>query len=210
MQARHRHHALAARATHVHLGAERRHRDRHVGGVRGHARLRVSENREVAVVAVAGRAAIRFSPAPTLVAGLGDVLEVGAARALEQVAADGGEVAQLARGAREQRLGEHRVALTHAPVGRELGVSRGRTDPQAAVGALLDRLVQPRDVDQAHRRLDAEAHQVDEVGASAEVADLAAGGGLGGGRDRTGGVGRALVCKRPHCATSAIAGTMFM
>ena len=69
--------------------------------MRGDAVLRVAEDRVVAVLALARGAA---GAGAALVAGLRDVLEVAAARALEQVAADGREVAQLARGAGEQRL----------------------------------------------------------------------------------------------------------
>jgi hypothetical protein len=64
---------------------------------------------------------------------------------------------------------------------------------------------QARDVDEPLRRLDAELHQVDEVRPAAEVHRSR----LGDRGDRAGGVGRALVCERPHRATSAIAGTRF-
>ena len=63
-----------------------------------------------------------------LVAGRRDVLEVDAAGALQRVAAGGGHVAQLAGGAGEQGLGEHRVALADPAVGRELAVGDGGAD----------------------------------------------------------------------------------
>src|SRR6185503_15102452 len=86
VQAGDRDRPLALQAGDVHLRADRGQRDGHVGGVRRDARCRMPEDREVAVVALARRAATRIPPALALVAWLRDVLEVGAARALEQVA----------------------------------------------------------------------------------------------------------------------------
>src|SRR5207237_10340159 len=84
--------ARAAFALPLPRGVESHHRHGHVGRVGGHARIRVADDREVAVVALdGGTAGARLA----LVARLGHVLEVRAARALEQVAADGREVAQL-------------------------------------------------------------------------------------------------------------------
>jgi hypothetical protein len=141
-----------------------------------------------------------------LVARLGDVLEVRAARALQQVAADGRDVAQLPRGAGQQGGREQRIALPHRAIGGEVAVADGGADPQPAAGEVVDvRVWQPRDVDEALGRLDAELHEVDQVRAPAEVHRA----GLGHGRHCTRRVGRALVCERPHRATSAIAGTMF-
>jgi hypothetical protein len=202
VQAGQRDRAGAGAAEDLHVAADGRHRDRHVGRVGGDARLRVAEDREVAVIALARRAARSRLP---LVAGLGDVLEVGAAGALQQVAGHRGHVAQLARGAGQQRLGEHRVALADGGMDGQVGVAHRAADAQAAVRQVLDAIVEhARDVDQASRRMDAELHEVDEVGAAGEVHRVVVERGDGGG-----GVGRALVGERPQRATSAIAGTMF-
>ena len=91
-------------------GVEGGQRDRHVRGLGGDAVRGVAQYGEVAVGAVAGRAA---GARGALVAGLGDVLEVGAAGALEQVAAGGRGVAQLPRGAGQQRLGQDGVAVAY-------------------------------------------------------------------------------------------------
>jgi hypothetical protein len=68
----------------VHLGVQRGQRDGQVGRVGGDAVLGRAEDAEVAVRAGDGRAA---GAGRTLVAGLGDVLEVAAPGALQQVAA---------------------------------------------------------------------------------------------------------------------------
>jgi pantothenate kinase len=76
------------------MGIEGGQSNRHVRGMRGDARLRGAQDGQFAVIALAGRAA---AARLTLVAGLGNVLEVDAARALQQVPTGGGQVAQLAR-----------------------------------------------------------------------------------------------------------------
>ena len=120
-------------------------------------------------------------PGFALVAAGGRVVEVGAAGALEQVAADRRLVAQLARRAGEQRLREHRIAGAHPGVGGGVGVRRLGADPQPAVRQLLDLLQrQAADVDQVRRLLDLELHQVEQVGAAADEL----GAGLGHGGDR--------------------------
>jgi hypothetical protein len=48
-------------------------------------------------------------------------------------------------------------------------VARRRADQQAAVGALLDVARQAGHIDQGQRLLDGLAHQVDQVGAAAQV-----------------------------------------
>jgi hypothetical protein len=147
-----------------------------------------------------------------LVARAGDVGEVAAAGALEEVPAGRGAVAQLPGGAGQQCLGEHREALADTPVGGQVGVRDTGADPQAAVRQLGDL---PRgelaDVDHDVGRRDAELHQVDEVGAAAEERAV---GGTGEQGDRGRRVRRALVAELPHrrtpsaSATSATAGTM--
>ena len=74
----------------------------------------------------------------TFVAGLGRVVEVGAARALEQIAAGGGLVAKLRRRAGQDRLRQQRIAAAHAHVGGERAVRDQRADAQAALRGLFD------------------------------------------------------------------------
>ena len=73
-----------------------------------------------AVLAVA-RVAARARLAP--VAGAGGVVEIGAARALHQVAADGRGIAQLRRGAGQQRLGDRRIGRGESRVVGEIGIA---------------------------------------------------------------------------------------
>jgi hypothetical protein len=157
----------------------------------------------VAVLALARRAP---RARPALVARLRHVLEVRAAGALEQVAADGRDVAQLPRGPGEHGLGEQWVPLAHAAVGGERAVGDAGADPQPAAGGLLDLRAEVAHVDEQPRRLDLELHQVDEIGAAGQVARAV---GAAEQRDRTRGIRGPLVGERPHRAASAIAPTMF-
>ena len=76
---------------------------------------------------------------------------------------------------------------------------------RSAVGGLLDRVVgEAGDVDEPAGLGHAQLHQVDEVGAAAEV-----GGAVRGGLDRGGRVAGPLVGERLHATVSAIAATMF-
>jgi hypothetical protein len=147
------------------------------------------------------------------VAGLVGVVEIGAARALEQIAGRGGAVAQLHGGAGQQRARQHRVILPHALVRGQVGVAHQRADAQAALRRGLD-LVQRQavHVDQMLRRFDLQLHQVQQIGAAG---DEAAARRAEGGRRRLGRGLRALIGECPHAAlpaappTSVIASTMF-
>ena len=119
----------AVPAVHVHRRLERGQRHRHVGRMGGHAQLGMAEDRVVGVPPLDGGAP---APRPALVARLGHVGEVRAARALEQVAADRGEVAQLTRRAVQHRLREDRIPVPHARVGRQVAVGHRRADTQPA------------------------------------------------------------------------------
>ena len=106
---------------------------------------------------LAAEAADRRAAAAGLafVARLVGVVEIGAARALEQVARGRRLVAQLARGAGEQRAREHAIVAPHARVGGEIGVAHQRADAQAALGRRLDLVEREAvHVDQMRRRLD--------------------------------------------------------
>ena len=74
------------------------------------------------------------------VAGLGRVVEVRAAGALEEVAGSRRPVAQLPGGAGEQRPRQDAVIAPNALVGREIGVAHQRADAQPALGRGLDRV----------------------------------------------------------------------
>src|ERR1700688_5208336 len=99
----------------LHLGIERPHGYRHVGGVGSDAMIAGAEDCVNAVEAAEG-CATRAGIA--LVAGFGDVVEVITTRSLQQVAAGGGLVPQLLARTREQRAAEHAVAPPHPRVGR--------------------------------------------------------------------------------------------
>jgi hypothetical protein len=123
---------LAAAPARDDVGVQCRKRHRHVGGMGGNAGLRPAENRMVAIEAVPGRAA---RTRPALVARqIVAVAEVGTARALQDVAADGRHVAQLAGGGKQQRLGDHWKAPPHLDVSRNVAHACQRADAQAAVG----------------------------------------------------------------------------
>ena len=79
------------------------------------------------------------APGSRLLQALADVVEIGAARPLQQIAADGRGVAQLGGRARQQRLGDGRKAPGEVAVVSEVGVAHQRADPHAAVGEILDR-----------------------------------------------------------------------
>ena len=125
-----------------------------------------------------------------LIAGTCDVVEVGAARPLQEIAADRGGVAKLRRRSGQQRLGDRRKASGESPVVSEVGIADQRSDPHAAVGKVLDlvEVGKMADVDKPARAGNAALHQVQEVGA---------GGQIGGARFRRGRNGFSDRC-RPH------------
>ncbi len=110
----------------------------------------------------------------------GGVVEIIAARPLEQVSPGGGLVAQLPRRAGEQRAAQHRITPDDARIGGEIAVRHQRADRQPAIGALLDRReIEPADIDQLLRRLDLQLHQVEQVGPARDEASARRDGGLG-------------------------------
>ncbi|HEY2741614.1 MAG TPA: hypothetical protein VGI69_05480 [Gaiellaceae bacterium] len=112
----------------------------------------------------------------------------------------------MPRGALQQCRGEERVTPTHTCVGGEIAVADACADAQSAVLGLLDPVVaQLLHVDEQGRRLDAEAHEVDEVRAAAEEHRLR----LDRQRDRRGRIVGALVAERSHRLVSRIAATRF-
>src|SRR5262245_27062301 len=104
----------------------------------------------VAAACVAARAGIAF------VAGARRVVEIGAARPLQEIAADGGSIAQLPRGSGQQRLGDRRKAAREIAVVSEVCIAYQRANAHAAVGKILDPVEagKMRDVDESCRRAD--------------------------------------------------------
>ena len=101
------------------------------------------------------------------VAGHIGVVEIGATCALEQVARSRRLVAQLARGARDQRAREQGIVAAYTRIRREIGVAHQRADAQAAVRCRLD-LVEGEAVhiNQMGRRFNLELHEIEQVGAT--------------------------------------------
>ena len=165
-----------------------------------------------AVRADHGRAA---RPWLALVARRRGIVEVVAARALEEIAARRGGIAQLRRGARQDRARKQRISLLHPRVIGDIGVGHESTDAQPSCSGLLNVVQgQTGDVDELRWALDIILHQVEEVGA--------AGNELGGriGRDFAHGLGDASgadigevhhpgALPGPVCITCSIAATMF-
>jgi hypothetical protein len=138
----------------------------------------------VAAAGVAARTGIAF------VAGAGDVVEVRAARALQEIAADGRGIAQLRRGSRQKRFGHGREAPREIAIVRKLRIVNQCADAHAAIWKILD-IIEPRkmgDVDEPVREADASFHQIEEIGASGEI---------DGARVRSGG-DRFRNGRRPH------------
>src|SRR5579885_2416833 len=98
-KARNGHGSLAAHPLDAYCRVERSQRDGHIRGVRCDAHLRGAQDGEIAMIASArGAAASRFA----LVTWLGDILEIDAARSLEQVPTCRRQVTQLAGSPGEQ------------------------------------------------------------------------------------------------------------
>jgi hypothetical protein len=104
------------------------------------------------------------------IAGARQVVEIGAARFLQEIAADRRRVAKLRRSAREQRLRNGRIGPREALVVCEVGIADHRADARAAVVEPFDAVEtrQAPDVDEMGRAGEADLHQIDEIGAACE------------------------------------------
>src|SRR3984893_11133186 len=123
--------AVAGRAANMDLRLQDRERHAHVGWVRRDAGLTAAEDGVHAIVAVDCRAtAARLA----FVAGRRYVVEVMAARTLQEVAARRCHVAELLRGTGHDRAGENRIALFDDRVIGEIGVAYERPDTQTPFG----------------------------------------------------------------------------
>ena len=98
-----------------------------------------------------------------------NVVEVGAARTLQEVSAHRRHVAQLPRRAGEQRAGQHRIAPLHHWVIGKIGIAHECPDAKPAACGLLDLVERkPCEVDQLGRPLDVHLHQVHEICAAGD------------------------------------------
>ena len=179
------------------------HCDGHVGRVHRDAVVGRTEDRVVADVAADRRAA---AARHALVAGGGDVLEVHATGALQQVARRCREIAQLTRRGGQECASEDRIAAADDGVHGEVAVADVGTHPKAAVGQLLDLGErQMADVDDERGLDDAELHVVDEVGAAREEHGV---GPVGDGGDGVGDARGAVVVEGDHWAAWWMAARM--
>jgi hypothetical protein len=162
------------------------------------------------VLAVDARNRRAAAPRLALVARHRGVVEIEAACPLQQIAAGRRHVAQLLRGAREDRARQQRIAAFHDRVIGKVGIRHQRADLQTAGRRFLHRLErQVSDVDQPRRPLDLLLHQVDQIGAAGDEFRLRVGGGAA---HRVGDVACTRVCEIDHdrlSMTSRIAATMF-
>src|SRR5580704_8485182 len=180
-------------------------RDRHIGWVCGNALVAGTEHGMHSVEAAERRAA---RARVALVARLGDVIEVGAACPLQQIAPGGGSVAQLCARPRQQGPAQDPIPLAHALVSRKIAVSHRRAYAQAALRGVLD-LVQRKtvDVDELRRSLNLQLHQVEQVRSACDELGAGPDRGGGGSNSRVGAiVGKSLHAGPP--AACLIAATM--
>jgi hypothetical protein len=137
--------ALAVRAAQMHVCAECRQRHTHVGRMSGDTCRRRTKNRVNAVEPVdriAALARVALVAARTV-----NVVEVGAAGALQDVATDRRHVSNLGRSAGNEGSRKHRIARPHRMMRGDGGVAGRCADQEAAVFPLLDSVRKPRDVD---------------------------------------------------------------
>ena len=88
---------------------------------------------------------------------------------MQEVAAGRGHVAQLLRGAGEDRAGEQGIARLDLGVIGEVAIRDQCADAQPARRGFFDGAEwEPRDVDQPRRAFDILLHQVDQVGAAGD------------------------------------------
>src|SRR5258708_28182159 len=156
----------SANALHFDECVKRGERHAHIGRVGGDAVVTRSENGSRAIEPFES---VATGAGLTLIAARSGVIEVRATSALEQVAANGGHISQLAGGAGEERLGEHRIARADQWMRGEMTVPYERADAHAAVGQLVDiNQWEPADVDHHVGALDVFTHQVDQIRTATE------------------------------------------
>src|SRR5581483_5925459 len=133
-------------------------RNAHIAGMHGDALTARAENRVNAVASLFCRAT---APRHALVAlAIARIVEVIAARALQEVAAHRGHIPQLLRSSRENGLREHRITGPDEFMVSRIRVACERTDANAAFMFLNTSERQAIDVHQMSRTLDAHLHQI--------------------------------------------------
>ncbi len=139
-----------------------------IGRVRGDAMLAPAEHGMKTILAVT-RIAARTRRTP--IAGAREIVEIGATRALHQIAANGRRIAELCRGARKKRFGDRGEGSRKAFVVGEVRVAHQCADANAAVSKPLDpiKAAQPCDVDDTRGPCNTHLHQVEQIGAGGEV-----------------------------------------
>ncbi len=145
---------------------ERTHGDGHIAWMRGNARVADTHNRMLprkapnCAATAAGLA---------LVARLIGVVEIGAARSLQQIAGRSRHVAELTRRAGEQSTREQTIVAPHTLVRREICVAHQRSDAQSTFRSRFDLIErEPVDVDEMLRRFDLELHEIEQIGAAGD------------------------------------------
>ncbi|MNP22953.1 hypothetical protein D3C76_1156440 [compost metagenome] len=140
----------------------------HIGGMGGDTLIAGTENRVDPVQTVPGRAT---AAGPAFVARYARVIEVITAGALQQVAAGAGHVAQLRRGARQDGLGQQRIAALDPRVPGQVGIAHQGSDHHPAGRGFTEvRQGQAGDVDQVLGTGEVFLHQVQQVGATGDEA----------------------------------------
>src|SRR5882724_4869148 len=108
-----------------------------------------------------------------LVAGDARIPETRAARALQQVAADGGHVAYLRGSACQKRFHEHRIGDRNSTVGRHVSHACEGADLKSTRGDLNAPMGQAIDVHERCRSFDVFTHEIHERGATGQEARTA-------------------------------------
>ena len=120
---------------------------------------------------VVATASVTAGTGGALVTGACDVVEIGTARTLQEIAAHGRSIAQLRGPARQQRFRHRRIGFCEGRIVCEIGVAHQRSDPQTAIRKLFDRIEpgEMRDVDQTFGPAHATFHQVEQIGAGGKI-----------------------------------------
>ncbi len=122
---------LSRGPAHDHLRVERSEGDREIGGVCGDARVGPTEDGVVAVEPVHCRAAGAGLP---LIARQGVLIaKIGAARALHDIAANRGHIAELTRCCQEKGFGDDREPIPDLAISRHIAHAGEGTNAKAAV-----------------------------------------------------------------------------
>ena len=149
----------------VNVGIEDGHRHAHVRWMRGNAVLADAQHGVAAIEAVERIAAgSRLSA----VARRMNISEIGAARPLQDVAGDRRHVADLRGGARQDRFRQHREAIAHDRVPRQLTVGDGRADDDRVIRHVDARHAEMPNIHNGVWRQHVDLHQIDERRATSQ------------------------------------------